>query len=76
MAGEGELELLYQALHTSGGLGIVVTTDNFPLASQRLYQARKKSGDPELDCLQFRRSPYHPDSEIWIVKGQAPKSKE
>lgn len=64
-----ELELLYQALHSPPGLGIVVRTSNYNSALARLYKARKESGDGALDCLQLRRSPTSPESEIWIVRG-------
>lgn len=65
------LELCYQAL--ASPIGIVVSVSDFGSAQQRLYSARKRSGDPDLACLQFRRSPTNPESEIWIVKGTAPK---
>lgn len=61
-----ELELLYQALHSP--IGIVVVTDNYNLALGRLYKARREAADPELDKLQFRRSPTAPETQIWITK--------
>lgn len=64
-----ELELLYQAL--ASPIGIVVRTSNFSLCQQRFYRARREAGDPALDCLQLRRSPFAPEGEIWIVKGGA-----
>jgi hypothetical protein len=62
-----ELGILYQALGAT--LGLVVRTDNPTMAKQRLYAARRKSGDPDLDRLQFLTSPDNPSGEIWIVKG-------
>ena len=65
------LELCYQALASQ--IGIVVVVSDFGAAQQKLYTARRTSGDPDLACLQFRRSPTSPESEIWIVKGSTPK---
>ena len=62
-----EIELLYQALNSP--LGIVVAVSNFEKVKMRLYSKRRETGDPDLDILQFRRSPYSPESEMWIVKG-------
>lgn len=64
----GELELLYQAL--ASPLGIVIRVDNFQLAQAKLYAARRQSGDPELACLQLRHSPFDPEQELWIIRGQ------
>ena len=69
----GELEILYQAV--ASPLGLVVKTSDFQLAQQRLYKARRESGDLELDRLQFRHSPHAPD-ELWIVKGPDPNAKK
>lgn len=60
------LELCYQALASQ--IGIVISVSDFISAQQKLYSARKKSGDTDLDVLQFRRSPTNPEGEIWIVK--------
>jgi hypothetical protein len=60
------LEILYQA--ASSPLGLVVSVEDFTSAQAKFYSARRASGDPFLDCLQFRRSPYTPETEIWIVK--------
>jgi len=60
------LELLYSALGSQ--IGIVVSVSDFIRGQQKLYQAKRASGDPSLDCLQFRRSPVNPETEIWIVK--------
>ncbi len=68
MANIDDLEILYQALHSP--LGLVVRGPNFNTTQQRLYKARRESGDPELDRLQFRRSPFEPEHEVWVVKGQ------
>ncbi len=61
------LELLYSALATP--IGIAITVSDFERARGKLYAARRASGDPALDALQLRRSPVHPEFEIWIVKG-------
>ena len=60
-----ELELLYQAL--GARYGIVVKVSDFHLASQRLYAARRKADDPELNQLQFRRGIADPEGELWIT---------
>lgn len=60
-----ELELLYQALEAR--YGIVVKVSDFQLASQRLYAARRKADDTELNQLQFRRSIGDPEGELWIT---------
>lgn len=73
----GELEILYLA--AASAIGLVVKVSDFQLAQQRLYAARRKSGDPSLDCLQLRRSPFNPESELWIVKAgkaELPKAAE
>jgi hypothetical protein len=62
-----EIDVLYQALGSP--LGLVIRVSNFALAQQRLYKARRDASDPDLACLQLRRSPLVPDSELWIVKG-------
>lgn len=66
MGEESELELLYRAL--ASPIGIVIAVSDFALAQQRLYKARRESGDPDLDKLQLNRSPFNTD-ELWIVKG-------
>lgn len=60
------LEVLYRAM--ASPLGIVVAVSDFQLCSQRLYAARRKALDTSLECLQIKRSPYSPESEIWVVK--------
>jgi hypothetical protein len=67
MALLSEMDILYQA--KSSPLGVVVWVSDFVKAQQRLYRARRESGDPELACLQIRRSPYDPDNELWLVRG-------
>jgi hypothetical protein len=67
MAMLGEIEYLYQAL--ASPIGIVLEVSDVGIAQQRLYKARRDSGDPELDRLQLRRSPFLPESELWVVKG-------
>jgi hypothetical protein len=62
--------LLYQALGSP--IGIACAVDDFAAAAQALYQCRSALADSDLARLQFRRSPYNPEGEIWIVRGSAP----
>lgn len=61
------LELCYEALHSPKGIAVEVS--NVTVALARLYAARKDSGDELLEFLQFRRSPFRPEAELWITKG-------
>lgn len=61
------LEFWYEA--AASEYGIVVATSDVEAAKQKLYQARAKAADPELQGLQLRTSPILPDEEIWILKG-------
>lgn len=61
------ITLLYQAM--ASPLGLVLSVSDFTQASQALYKARRDTQDPDLAVLQFRRSPFSPDTEIWLVKG-------
>lgn len=65
-----EIALLYHAFASRRGI-IVEVLGNRETARQRLYAARRETGDPDLDLLQFRLSPSAAD-QIWIVKGGAP----
>lgn len=65
-----EIELLYRAFASRRGI-VVEVLGNRETARQRLYQARRYAGDPDLDILQFRLSPTAED-QIWIVRGGAP----
>lgn len=69
-----DLEILYQALGSP--IGIEVSAPDVAFAIQKLYKARRDSGDPDLDCLQFRRCPQAPEEKIWIVKGGVVPSEE
>lgn len=64
------LDFWYEAFHAPSG--IVLAVSDVPRAVQKLYQARAKSGDPDLQGLQIRRSPVEPNKEIWLLKS-APK---
>lgn len=64
------LELLYQALHAR--FGIVVSSSDVQQTKQRLYAARKKAMDTDLEVLQLRMSPVAAD-EIWILKANRKK---
>ena len=64
-----ELEHLYAALNSKWGTVLqVAPPDALKLAIQRLYAARRKALDPNLDVLQIRKSPISPTNELWIVK--------
>ena len=67
-----ETALLYQALGSA--LGLVVQVEDFDLARSRLYKARQEAGDPDLDVIQLRRSPFT-ENEIWIVRSAPIPSK-
>lgn len=58
--------LLYAALAEPIGL-LCQAEPDFATARQRLYSARKKLGDPALEILQFRASPF-PEGNLVIVK--------
>lgn len=64
---QSPLEILYAALGET--YGVVVATSNPALARQKLYQARAKSGDPDLAHLQIRVNPMLPDRELFVVQG-------
>jgi len=66
LAGDLELmSLLYQALQSP--CGIAVRTNNFQLARQKFYAARRECQDSDLAELQFRQGPLDPN-ELWISK--------
>lgn len=60
------LECLYSAL--SEPVGTVVAVSNVPEGKRKLMDARKDSGDFALDQVQIKTSPFHPDTDIWLVK--------
>lgn len=51
----------------SSQFGIAIKVDNVTLAIQRLYRARAKEADPDLETLSIVRSPTD-ENEIWIIK--------
>ncbi len=59
------LEFWYEALGNEHG--VVIAVSDVTKAIQRLYQARTKSGDPDLAGLSIRKSPVKPTEEIWLV---------
>lgn len=62
-----ELEaLLYQALAEPIGL-VCQAEPSFELGRQRLYAARKRIADPDLDGLQLRASPF-PEGNLLIIR--------
>jgi len=66
---QSDLELLYQA--RGNQVGLVVRIYGKPEAMiARFYKAVKESGDPALANLQFRRSPYNPEEELWIINAK------
>lgn len=67
MVGPSELlELMYAALREP--LGLKVMTNDPDRLRQKLYQARNKSGDPQLLALTFSASRIKPDSELLIIR--------
>lgn len=58
------LEFWYAALGTN--VGICIETDDPDRCKQRLYAARKASGDPDLDCLAIVQSPTDA-GHLWII---------
>lgn len=60
--------LLYSALAEPIGL-LCEAEPDFAIARARLYATRSKLGDPELDQLQFRASPW-PEGNLVIVKSK------
>ncbi len=60
------LECLYSAL--AEPIGIVVAVSNVEEGKRKLMDARKDSGDPALSEIQIKTSPFHPDTDIWLVK--------
>lgn len=59
--------LWYQALAAPSGV-VIATTDRDALR-QKLYAARKASGDADLDGLSLVLSPVD-ETHVWIVKTQ------
>lgn len=51
-----ESELLYQAL--AEPIGLVIKCLDFEAFRTRLYKIKSTLADPDLACLQFRRSPF------------------
>jgi hypothetical protein len=60
------LEHWYAALHSPHGV-IVHTEGGFERVRQQLYQARKESGDLELNKIAICQSPTNP-ADLWLVK--------
>lgn len=58
--------LLYQAL--AQPIGLLLRTSDMPRARQKLYAARRDSGDSALNCLQFRASPGLSGGDLIIIK--------
>jgi len=65
------LEFLYTALGEP--YGIVIETDNFDKARQRLYAARREAQDETLSGLSILQSPTNP-AHIWIVHKETPRA--
>ena len=66
------LEFWYAALNSPRG--VVLAVSDTTLAKQRLYQARAKSGDPDLVGIAIRTSPVLPKEELWLIR-QLPTTK-
>lgn len=65
------LSILYTAL--AEPLGLVLRTSDTTRARAALYKARTEAGDPELQALQLRVSPF-PDGDLIIVKTTRPQA--
>lgn len=59
--------LLYEALAEPIGL-LCQASPDFERGRAKLYQTRAKLGDPALDVLQFRASPFPDEGNLIIVK--------
>ena len=69
---EHERGLIYQA--ASSQLGIVVATTEMQSDLGRLYAAYRRERDL-IPKLEFRKSPWNPLGEIWIIKvAEVPKA--
>lgn len=76
--------LLFQAAASPFGMILEITDPTpegaFLRAQQALYRAKREAtaggAAPELETLQFRRSPHRPEAEVWIVKLTRPKAGE
>lgn len=66
MATEAEYKFIwYSAL--AARYGIVVETDNVERLKAKLYDARSKTGDPMLNDISIRPSPFN-KSQLWLIK--------
>lgn len=68
------LEYWYDALASE--FGIVVQVSDPDSAKQALYRARASSGDPALEGLTIKTSPFAPSSELWIMPLTSSKRNE
>lgn len=59
------LSLLYAALHSDTGLGVIVLTDSPDRLRQKLYPLKK--AEPQFAPLHFRLV----NGKLWIVKNAA-----
>lgn len=60
------LTLLYSAMRAQ--VGISVETDNVDRLRTKLYAARAKIGDPELELLMLTPDPARPATHLFIAK--------
>lgn len=60
------LECLYSAL--ASPVGSVVVVSDVAEGKRKLSDARKDSGDIALSVIQIKSSPFHPDTDIWLIK--------
>lgn len=58
--------MLYMA--QASAYGIVVSTGNFKADTEKLKQAHRMEKEFLQCALEFRRSPWDPNNEIWIIK--------
>lgn len=61
-------DLLYLAL--AEPIGLLLSTNDPERARQRLYTARRATGDPALAVLQFKMSPWPGQGQLVICKAE------
>lgn len=75
VASTNYVDILYEALLAPRGI-IVYTTGQVDSLRARFSQARQAACDPSLDVLTFTPSPTAPQSELWIMRKDAPDASQ
>lgn len=60
------LAILYSALRSS--IGVMVATDNVERLRNKLYAARSKAEDPDLEILMLAPDPKRPTTHLLVAK--------